>query len=157
MSNDAFEFKDLGLSELTELLEGKVELPVAKVGILGSETQRLDDEGEITNAQIGFYHEFGIGEKQRSFLRMPLAMNLNRELNKAGAFDEEVIERLLLNKEGLEFITKVAIVAEGIVLDSFYTGGFGAWKPSNMQHKEVHQTLVETGQLRDSITYEVEK
>lgn len=155
MSNNAdFEYKDNGLRELLDILEGNIVLPSAKVGILGASNSRPDDDG-LSNAQVGFYHEFGIGDKNRSFLRMPLVMNLNRELSKAGIFKQEVIEKLLSEKDGLTFVRKIGVVAEGIVLDAFHTGGFGAWKPSNMAHKKNKQTLVESTQLRDSITYEV--
>lgn len=158
MSDDAVEYKDMGLKELLEILSNKVKLPSAKVGILGSNSQRPEDNPEqLTNAQIGLFHELGIGENQRSFLRMPITMKLNDELNKNGAFDEETIKDLLISKEGKKFVEKIAITAEAISIDSFDTGGFGLWKPSNMKNKKVHQTLVETGQLRDSVTYEVEE
>ncbi len=54
-------------------------------------------------------------------------------------------------------VKKVAVVAEGIVAEAFDTGGFGQWPPSDMTHKKVHQTLVETQQLRNSITSEVKE
>ncbi len=50
---------------------------------------------------------------------------------------------------------RIAIVALDVVLGAFATGGYGKWKPSNMEHKKVHMTLVETQQLRNSVTEEV--
>ena len=46
-------------------------------------------------------------------------------------------------------------VGESIVQDAFSTGGFGKWKPSRMENKQTKQTLVETQQLRNSITSDV--
>jgi hypothetical protein len=45
--------------------------------------------------------------------------------------------------------------AEKIIQDGFTSCGFGKWKPSDMTHKKVAMTLVETQQLMESISSEV--
>jgi phage gpG-like protein len=141
-----------GLEGLIKSLKGKT--PVARIGILGDGASR--NSGAKSNAEIGAVHEFGSGKMpQRSFLRVPIAENLEKFLASAGAFDKEALA--LVVKEGslVPYIKRVATVAEAVVFEGFDTGGFGKWPPSNMAYKKVHQTLVETQQLRNSITSEV--
>jgi phage gpG-like protein len=128
-----------------------------RVGILGSNTQR---DGSVNNATVGAAHEFGTSKlPERSFLRMPLTEKLEMELKKSGAFKRKVMEKILQSvsrkKKTTDFLKQLGVVAEKIVLEAFETGGFGKWKTSNMSRKKVHQTLVETQQLRDSVTSDV--
>ncbi len=150
--SDTIEFKDMGLKNLIKMMKGP--LPMAKVGILGDKTKRSD--GALSNAEIGAKHEFGDdGMPVRSFLRIPISENLQSYLDKSGALDKTVFEKAIKSGNFEEFIGKVGVVAETIVLDAFDSRGFGRWKESNMKFKKVKQTLVETQQLRNSITSEV--
>lgn len=129
------------------------DLPSIKVGILGDKNARRDQN---SNATIGAKHEFGLdGMPIRSFLRIPIADNLQVYLEKAGAFNKAVIAKIFAEKNLLGWMKAIAVVAENIVQDAFKTGGFGKWTPSNMKYKKTHQTLVETQQLQRSITSEV--
>lgn len=140
-----------GLDKLLKALKAKP--PVARIGILGESSR---EGGGPTNADIGAIHEFG-GAKtpMRSFLRMPLTEELPAALEASGAFDEETLKQVIKTGTVVPWVQKVMIVAEGVVGEAFATGGFGKWPPSNMAGKKNAQTLVETGQLRDSITSEV--
>jgi phage gpG-like protein len=69
--------------------------------------------------------------------------------------DKDVLNDVLKSGTFTPWLKKVAVLAEGIVADAFASGGFGKWPPSDMTHKKNHQTLVETQQLRNSITSEV--
>lgn len=143
-------------SGLTSLLKALKKPPTIKVGILilGSNSART--EGFLNNATIGAKHEFGLdGMPIRSFLRVPIATNLEKELDNAGMFNEKSINNVIKEKSFKNFSEKVAIAAEAVVLKSFDTGGDGKWKPSDMRYKKIKQTLVETQQLRNSITSEV--
>lgn len=127
--------------------------PMARVGILGDKNNRKD---EGSNATIGAKHEFGNeGMPIRSFLRVPITDNLQKFLEKSGAFDKDALEQVVKSGSLQNWIEKVGIVAEDVVAEAFNTGGFGKWKPSDMRFKKNHQTLVETQQLRNSITSEV--
>ncbi len=146
-------------------------IPQVKVGIIG---QSLRKDGQ-TNAQIGAKHELGLEEKkkiakagaerefgssqavQRSFLRQPITDNLGKYIKKSRAFNPEML-KLIVNQSSFVLIPRtLGVVAETIVQDAFDSGGFGKWKPSNMEYKTNHQTLVETKQLRQSISSEIEK
>lgn len=144
-----------GLDKLLKALKAK--LPVVKIGVLGN-SGRSGSKKQPTNAQIGVWHEFGTKNlPQRSFLRVPLADNLAKELESSGALDESTFKEVIKEGTIIPWMKKVAVLAEGIVAEAFATGGFGKWKPSDMRHKKNHQTLVETQQLRDSITSEVKE
>ncbi len=158
------------LKQLIKALSGN--LPEARVGILGSSTRKQEAEvshesitrmkGQkqapkpVSNATIGAAHEFGSAKlPKRSFLREPITDHLQERLDIAGAFDETKLKKVIADGSILEWMKKIAVTAEGIVLEGFDTGGFGKWKPSEMKFKKVKQTLVETTQLRNSITSEV--
>lgn len=150
-SDDAFELDDKKLQDFIKALSGK--LPVARVGILGNKNARSDTQ---TNASIGLGHEFGeAGKPVRSFLRVPISEHLSAYVEKSGAFEEETLKKVIEEKSLTIWIKKIAVIGENIVAEAFATGGFGKWKPSNMKNKSNQQTLVETQQLRNSITSDV--
>lgn len=131
----------------------KAKPPEGRIGILGKGVRK--DGGE-TNASIGAKHEFGDSTTpMRSWLRMPLTDQLGKALEKSQAFDEDVLRKVIMSGSVRMWLEKIMITAEAVVLEGFDTGGFGQWKPSNMQFKQNKQTLVETGQLRDAVTTEV--
>lgn len=162
MSEDkGYEYKDMGLEALVKAFKDLEDAPQARVGILGSKTSRNSDN---TNASIGMKHEFGeiveyFGKQVklpvRSFLRVPIIENMQKYLQKANFFNKNSAKKVIEEKSFVTFIKMLGIVGETIVLDAFASGGFGKWKPSNMQHKKNKQTLVETQQLRNSITSDV--
>lgn len=148
---------ELNTKGLDQLLKSFRNPPSIRIGILGTKTNR-SGKGATTNATVGAAHEFGTEKLPvRSFLRIPLTDQLDNYLEKAGAFDETVLKDVVRSGSLVEFAKKIATVAERVVLDAFDTSGFGKWQPSNMAHKKVQQTLVETQQLRNSITSEVKE
>lgn len=154
MSNDRpqTEFVDHGFEGLMKLVDGDLD-GVIKVGILGDGNTRKGDGG---NADVGWRHEFGDGNLPiRSFLRMPLTTKLQKELSDAGMLDKETLEAVLLEEDLVVWLKEIGIMAESVISKAFSSGGFGTWKPSDMRYKKIHQTLVESAQLRDSINHEV--
>lgn len=146
-----------GLEALVKAVKAK---PVpARIGILGDKSSRK--KGQITNATVGAAHEFGslvTGLPKRSFLRQPLIDNLQKELDQAGAFSEAEQAEIIKQKSLVPWTKKMAILAENIVKMAFDTGGFGKWpqlKKETLARKTTGQILVETTQLRDSITSDV--
>lgn len=141
---------------LDKLLKSLKKPPSIRVGILGSKDSRSGKEN--SNATVGAAHEFGTTKlPQRSFLRVPIADNLSSYLQKAGLLDKKVIANAVKTGSLSQLLKQIAITAESIVLDAFDSGGFGKWKPSDMKNKKNQQTLVETQQLRNSITSEVKE
>lgn len=154
---DSYTINVKGLDQLLKALKGRP--PVARVGILGADPRTANSHGKApSNAEIGAAHEFGTTVlPQRSFLRVPLSDQLQKAMENSGALDKNAMAQVIKQGTVLPWITKIAKLAEGIVSDAFDSGGFGKWKPSDMTYKKNHQTLVETQQLRNSITSEVKE
>lgn len=153
MSESAVDTKKLD-ALIKALKESKAR---GRIGILGPSVRSVDGKA-VNNAVIGAAHEFGTSKlPQRSFLRMPLADRLPQEVLKAGLLDKDVVTEVIKTKSVVPWLKKIMVLANSVVLEAFDTGGFGKWQPSNMKNKKNAQTLVETGQLRDSITTEVKE
>lgn len=177
MSEDTVTMKTIGLDNLIKAIEenkGRV-----RVGILGSTAQRYaevstdeisgekikEGHSSVNNAEIGLKHEFGgpsklpnghmINLPQRSFLRVPLIQQFQKYLDASGAFDRATLASVMKKGTFTKWLYKLGVVGEQVVGEAFASGGFGEWKPSNMDFKDNHETLVETQQLRDSIISEV--
>lgn len=146
-----------GLEELRKKLGDQY---VARVGILGGHAARTDEESGLTNSEIGVIHEFGsdnAGIPPRSFLRMPVE-HFKREIMKslATAKVKEAIDR----GDVITVFRVLGVAAEGFVKLAFNSGGFGKWpalKPETIARKGSSKPLIDTGQLRRSITSDVVK
>lgn len=150
--SDAFEFNDKGLTNLVKALKG--ELPKVKVGILGNGSSRPD---KASNAGIGRNHEFGLGVPQRSFLRMPINEHFQSALDSSDAFNPDVAKEVIRTASIRPWLMKVGIIAEEVIREAFATGGYGKWQKHKPGYQNnTGQILVDTQQLRNSITSEVE-
>lgn len=134
------------LDALIKSLKG--ELPKVKVGILG----------DSRNATIGAAHEFGTSKlPRRSFLRVPIADHFEKYMESSGIFTRESLEKVIEDRSMIPWLTRMGILAEKIVAEAFSTGGFGKWakwKNPNYENN-TGQILIDTQQLRNSITSEV--
>lgn len=157
-----------GLEKLLKALKTRTP-PTAKVGIIGDKNRPHYAEVKAgqkapksipTNAEVGAAHEFGAparGLPQRSFLRWPIQERLQKEMESSGAFDYDTIAAVLKQGSVKPWLTKIAILAEGIVVGAFGTNGYGkwaGWKTPGYQNN-TGDILVDTTQLRNSITHEV--
>lgn len=111
----------------------------------------------LTNADLGAIHEFGSkarGIPARSFLRMPIqheANNIVKEISRDSV-------KLLAEGKINELLTRLGIIAENAVQLAFTTRGFNQWTAdlmSTIGHKKSGMPLIDTGQLRRSITSKV--
>ena len=119
----------------------------------------VDENGKssgVTNADVGAAHEFGTERLPvRSWLRVPLNTYFYRNMRSAGAFSPAKLKELFATKSFSTWLAKAGAVGVATVNEAFNSEGNGTWPPSDMSRKTNHQTLVETHQLRDSVTYEV--
>ena len=79
-------------------------------------------------------------------------------IEKSGMFSDDMIKEIIKTGELTKYVEKVGIAGVSVVLQAFDSGGFGTWKSLNektLKYKKVKQILIETHQLRDSISYEV--
>lgn len=127
-----------------------------KIGILGNKNSRA---GKNNNASIGLTQEFGSASKnipERSFLRMPLKEKMPKRLSEIGK--EAMLG--IAKKNIVLFLKKLGVLGEEIIQMAFDTGGFGKWAnltERTIKIKGFDTRLVETTQLRKSITSEVKK
>jgi len=132
-----------------------VGLPVEKVG------GAVYDNPGMTVIRLGAIHEYGMGHMpRRSFLRQPFDLKrdqLSKVLVKAFKL---VAEGKYSAKDALEL---VGVKAMDISQEAFETKGFGLWpelSPDTIEAKlekgsNPAQILIDTGTLKNSITYEV--
>ena len=143
-----------GLKQVLKAFKG--ENHVIHIGILGANTSRRDSVSN--NATVGACHEYGTETLPiRSFLRMPLNDHLQEYLDRAGAFKNDTITEIIKTGTLIPWMEKIAVTAENVVQEAFHTGGFGKWEKWKDPDYKNHtgQILVDTTQLRDSITSRV--
>lgn len=151
-----------GLDQLLKAL--KASPPRTRVGILGSKayashTGSHNEKNPPSNSTIGAAHEFGTSKmERRSFLREPIADHLEKRMEDSSALDQDVLNEVIHNGSILPWMKKIAIIAESIVAGAFQTGGYGKWAPwkNSTYSNNTGQILVDTTQLRNSISSEVE-
>jgi hypothetical protein len=126
---------------------------VIKVGLPENTPNYYDGTDIIT---VGATHEYGVPEKnipRRSFLRVPL---IKREAD---------IKKLMqkgfnnVSKSGgaIEMMNKIGLYAQNISQMSFTSNEWTPLKPNTIKRKGSSRPLIDTGILRSSITYVVEK
>lgn len=129
----------------------------------------------VTDKMRGFFrHQFGINLKSstktiviptRSFLEMPLTTQTKKlekyMLESFGSEGVEAIEYWIAEKGDLESIAiMLGAAAVRLVNEAFDTSGFGNWPPNSpitIAQKGSAMPLIDTGKLRQKITYEVSK
>jgi phage gpG-like protein len=152
------------MQQLDKILSALKKKYTVKLGVLGGNNSRQDT---TTNAEIGITHEFGKATKnipRRSFLLMPCHSQLNKRI-------KEIAPKVFkaVGEGKIETAYKVlGLLGESVVDGAFKTNGYGTWQPTssqvynrklaksrNRKNKKTPMTLVDTGQLRKSITSKV--
>lgn len=154
--NDTIEINLKGLDGLLFVLKEKA--PIGQLGILGEKDPR-SGKGK-SNATVGAAHEFGNPARnlpRRSFLRMPLIEHFSEYLDASGLLNLDTLKAVIRDRSLVPWVKKCLIVGEEVVSDAFNTGGFGTWKKwkDPAYENNANQILVDTTQLRDSITSRV--
>lgn len=137
-------------SKLNQFVKGLKSPYVVDVGIFGKKNGR--DKGGQTNAEIGFRHEFGKGVPKRSFLRMPIfqySEDILAAVKKAGALKK------IADGKMIGVLADLGVACEAVILQAFASRGWGSWapnRPSTVRRKGSDSPLIDTGQLRRSIS-----
>ena len=154
----------LDISKMETLLKFlKGGMPSIKVGIMGQKNKR--DKGIPTNAEIGFVNDFGkmTGYPRipaRSFIRVPLQFHFYEKLLSKKSLSQKEFEKAVKEGKADKFAEKVGLVAEETIQEAFATRGYGEWRPNaqkTIEQKGSDSPLIDTGQLRRSITSKVIK
>lgn len=172
----------IDLGKFLKMREEMAKRYVTRVGVLGQKTNRipmltgesheryklrvkkilkdrpeLAENNEKTNAEIGLIHEMGSLSQhipRRSFLEMPLTLKMPEYAKTFGnqlmkAIDDGNIKPVYTN---------LGIKGEQVVQLAFASRGFGIWPgnaPSTIAKKGSNSPLIDTAQLRRSITSDV--
>lgn len=125
----------------------------------------------VTDKMRGyFFHHFGINLKKstthiiipsRSFLQMPLErrQDLMKKFKSHVGDNEDVL--YYIEKTGDSQSLAILLGTAGVkqIMEAFETGGWGEWEPNSgitSSQKGSALPLVDTGNLKQHITYEVE-
>jgi phage gpG-like protein len=163
-----------GLDQLVKTLgDGQV----VRVGILANKANRNEagklrslkaggghridktSPAEINNAELGAIHEFGSlsrGIPKRSWLRMPIFQNAKDIIADAA----KVLPEAVASGSMTRVLRIIGISAQAQIQKAFASRGFGRWRPdapSTRAAKHSNAPLIDTGQLRRSVTSAVVK
>ena len=112
-------------------------------------------------AEYGAYNEFGSVSvpnrpPKRSFIRMPLETKQGDIVKYAESHAREHIEAGDIKA----IFEDIGIAGQAKIQEAFDTGGFGTWAPdadSTVARKGSDAPLIDSGLLRKSVTYEVDR
>ena len=151
------------LSGLDKLAKNIREHYHVRIGILGQKSFRGEEDQEgkpVNNAELGVIHEFGSVKRNippRSFLRNTLATK-NEEIVDDVLTKKKEIKEDMVDGDGSLLFKVIGVAAEGKVLDSFDSRGFGTWPALKRARKDgSNAPLVDTGQLKGAVTHDVRK
>lgn len=154
------EDKDLGLNRIIRTLNKDLDGVVVKVGVQAKDKAvRRGKGGSIRNtdqplAAIAAIHEFGLDDMpQRSFLRSAYDENL--------PMIDKMIQRVA---NGAVFglgtnaaLNQLGNVVQGMVQRKIVDGPFAPNSPATIKRKKSSKPLIDTGHLRQSIRYVIER
>ena len=154
------EDKDLGFNRIIRTLNKDLDGVVVKVGVQAKDKAvRRGKGGSIRNtdqplAVIAAIHEFGLGDMpQRSFLRSAYDENL--------PMIDKMIQRVA---NGAVFglgtnaaLNQLGNVVQGMVQRKIVDGPFVPNSPATTKRKKSSKPLIDTGHLRQSIRYVIER
>lgn len=173
MANDTkVKFDITNLNDLIKSLNKKY---FVRVGIIGQKA-KAEHEGNLTNAELGTFHEQpnndGNKMPKRSFLEMPLKEKLKYGEKEKRNIKKQAFKTIFLKKKPQLFFASLGSACLEIINDAFATNGFGSWQSWSEQYKKhrlkqvkskkkreiffsEHNILTATGKLRNSITFKV--
>jgi len=129
----------------------RLEKGTVDVGILAGEGQHKDST--LTVAEIGFYHEFGtVNTPERSFIRSTIE-GQSKDIKKviSGQY-KKVLDGSIDVSKGLGV---VGAYTAGLIQEKFTNNDWTPNTSSTQAQKGSSKPLIDTGQLRQSISFKV--
>lgn len=149
--------RDLGLTAILKNMDSFDGVALA-VGIQGPEAGAIHPDGELDNVTLGLIHEFGApaaGIPVRSWLRAAFDFNEARWIAQAAIIAEKVYDTTPAQPG-----RALGIMGEVVVSDikrRFAQGIPPPLKQTTIDRKGSSKPLIDTGALRDSITWTVRR
>lgn len=151
---------DLGYDRIVRTMYRELDGVTLKVGVQGSDTAvRRGKGGAIRNtnqplAVVAAVHEFGLNKMpQRSFLRAAYDEN-KATINK---MIDNVADGVVTGMSAGTAINQLGNVIQGMVQRKIVNGPFKPNAPSTIKRKGSARPLIDTGRLRQSIRYVIQK
>ncbi len=148
--------RDRGYNRLLQTVErlGKEAARRVLVGIQGAEAAAPHHGTELTTAEVGAIHEFGLGNcPERSFLRSTFDVNRDAYLDLLRRMGQQIVKGAMTPAQALELLGQKFV---GDIQGRIAEGIDPPLAPSTIAAKGSSTPLIDTGQLRSSITYKVE-
>lgn len=143
--------QDRGLKALFRRLRTTRGLEL-EIGILGKDAQSTYPDGTKT-IDVAGYHEFGRGVPERSFLRATSVIH-EKAIARAMA---QASKSILAGEAPRVALSRVGVWFEGVVKKRIAQGIPPALAQSTIDRKGSSTPLIDTGQLRNSISSQVIK
>ena len=153
----SFTDTDLGADALQRMLKGTGRATV-RVGILSDSPHQERDgaSGALSVAEIAAVHEFGapaVNVPQRSFIRATVDAEAAEIQRLQETLFAQVIDGGITEAQALELIgAKVAAMMQARIASNVPP----PLKPETVERKGSSVALVDTGQLKSSLTWQVE-
>lgn len=143
-----------GRKFIDQLLAALRDAPVVAVGIQGSHAAAPKAGEGLTTADVAAINEFGMGVPERPFMRQTFEQRRG-DLQKLG---RGLGKRILDGQMDVERALKVVgVAAVGYVRATIDSGVPPPNAPSTIKQKGSSKQLIDTGQLKGSITAEVRR
>lgn len=140
------------LDRLKRALTGKRE----RIVNVGFPAKAKEPDGSST-ALIAAVHEFGAPDKgipERSFMRTSLEQNRN----KRKTLNEQNLKKVLNGGMSVDAaLGQLGLMASSDIKEQIKNGSFTPLKAATIKRKGSSKPLIDTGQMRQSVTYELEK
>ena len=121
------------------------------VGILASEGKHQDSESTV--AEIGYKHEFGlVGMPERSFIRSTINGQARDIKTVIRSQYKKVLDGSITTKEGLGILGSFTA---GLIQEKFTDNDWAPNSEKTQAKKGSATPLIDTGQLRQSISFKV--
>lgn len=143
---------DKGFKRIEREISRSFSSPHVVVGIYGNKASAIHEDTKATVGQIASYHEFGLGNPERSFIRSTVDEKTTRIAAMAKRLMGSVIDGHQTTHKALDLL---GAYIHGQIIANINRGIPPANAPSTVARKGSSKPLVDTGQLKGSISWEV--
>ena len=120
------------------------------VGFLAKDGKAYEDG--LTVAQVAAWNEFGTSDMpSRPFMRQTLSENQD----KIKQLFDDAGKAVVKGAKADEVYNKIGVVAKAMMQDQIVNGKYKPNAPSTIRKKGSDRPLIDTGQMRQSVNYEI--
>lgn len=143
---------DRGYKKLFEMAEKMSKKPFVKVGVVGNSATEKDPESGTTVAEYASYNEFGTQNiPERSFIRATVDERRNRIFGKTFSLQSDILTGKISLERALDII---GLLVSGNIQNKIQKLKSPKNADSTIRQKGSSNPLIDTGRLRQSISYE---